>query len=241
MALVAGPAVSQNAGPVVLPPARALTQPLLAPDANAVAWVVWRDGALVPLVGPAWTQNGTVPQVSRTVSVVAGAGGFSDANWYGLGTGSDPLDFAGDFTCSVAFDPPTSLAGTPVMLGNSNTTPSIGWLAQLTGTGQGRAWNNGTFVTTVNTAQATVNVLSFGRSGGTLFAKLNLGSTVSAAATLTAATAFVARIGRFENVGLSWGAGGFIYEVLCTATAFAESPVAAQHQRVHDRLAITAW
>src|SRR5574340_1492774 len=78
-------------------------QPLIPDDAGTVSHVVFNGSSLVDRFGNSWTQNGTVPQVARSGRTPAGAGPFSDANYYSLGTGSDVLDFAGDFSACIVF------------------------------------------------------------------------------------------------------------------------------------------
>src|SRR5512137_672945 len=64
--------------------------PLIADDPGTVAHVYWNGSALVDIMGNAWTQNGTVPQVAANASPFspgnAGAGPYTSANYYQLGT-----------------------------------------------------------------------------------------------------------------------------------------------------------
>lgn len=194
---------------------------LFAPDGNTVSHVYWRGGAIVDALGNSWTMNGTVPQVSASGSVPPGAGPYSDANYYSLGSGSDVLDFAGDFTICLAFRPDTASANDVFV---SNGTAAIaGWSVQSNASSQARVNNYRSGATdssaTSNTIQAsTPNVLCAGRSGSNLLVKLNSGSTATAACgTITTGSAYAAQIGRY-NGGGSLNPDGSILEVLLTSS-----------------------
>lgn len=231
---------AQVAGPVIVPPARALTLPLLADDANTVVKVVWRNGALVDLRGNAWTQQGTVPQVSRTATTPAGAGPFTSTDYYSLGTGSDVLDFAGDFSICFVF----AFTGvTGELLANGADLVS-GYRVHALPTGLMFDTNGTSTRVRTITANApisgAVNVGCAGRAGSTQAAKLNLGTyTVTAGAQNTPGTSWIAQIGRYTNGTLAFP--GTIFEAWISTTTPSDAICTAAAQRVKQRLGITAW
>lgn len=105
------PTLVMAQGLTTSPPGGASKPKPLIPETapNLVSHVYWNGKALVDLASNVWTMNGTVPQTSlsaspfKTGSVGAGAGPFSTANYYDLGTGA-PLSFAtGDHSICVVF------------------------------------------------------------------------------------------------------------------------------------------
>lgn len=247
LALAAGPVAAQQSGPVVLPPARALTQPLLAPDANTAIHVGWRDGAMVVYRGPAWTQNGTVPQVSRTASTTAGAGPCADAAYYSQGTGNDVLDFAGDFSAYFVLAPSSAdLTGSGAIPFSNGLFTSAGFFWQWNPAGAKAYFSVNWAGAQANTQSANSpiagqpNVVCLGRSGTTIYVQLNLGSMSSTAGTtILAGTSQVARLGRYEGTGRAMT--GTLYEVVFSSTAITPELCTAAAQRVKQRLGLTAW
>jgi hypothetical protein len=212
-------------------------------DAGTVAHVYFDGAQLIDTKGNAWTQNGTVPQNQPTPlypdgfagAQRKGAGIYSTANYYQLGSGSDVLDFAGGFTVCVAFVPgPAGSAETLVADGAYNfagyyvTMQPAGSVALVT--------SDGPSSNTVSTSGAVavlggVNVACAGRAGTTQYVKLNLGTTASAAGakTATAPTA-PARIGRRSD-GNDNPFLGTIIEVWATSTPWDEANVVAIQKR----------
>lgn len=223
---------------------RALTLPLLADDVNTVAHVVWRDGALVDLRGNAWTMNGTVPQVARTASMVAGAGPFTDVDFYSLGGGSDLLDFAGDFSGYIVFSHPSTLSS--VLLSNGTVTVDGYYLDHdAAGTGSVRLIFNTAGIASVISVTGmvigAVNLVCFGRSGATGTLKLNLGTyTTGPAGTITPATTTPFRLGRYSITGLADAVDTY-YEFGASTSPPSDAACTAAAQRVKQRLGITAW
>jgi hypothetical protein len=97
-------------------------------DPNIVAHVYWNGTQLVDTKGNSWTQNGTVPQVTANPFTTTryGAGPFSDANTYQLGTGVDVLDLNGDMTVCVVYTDTVATGTTHVSNGDYGGSGS-GW------------------------------------------------------------------------------------------------------------------
>ena len=98
-----------------------------------MAHVYFNGSQLVDKYGNAWTQNGTVPQVARRGRIPAGAGAFSDANYYSLGTGNDVLDFAGDFSACIVFTATDVAAPVKVLFSNGASSVAGYYLQQAAG------------------------------------------------------------------------------------------------------------
>lgn len=225
------------------------TGPLIADDASTVAHVMWNGTALVDTFGNSWTQNGTVPQVSKSGKTPAGAGPFSDANYYSLGTGNDVLDFAGDFSVAVVWTATGLTDASEVLLVNGVSGASgAGWRIFA-------RHNTGDVIcdtfaaasaitrsqTTPNNIKAAVNVICFGRSGTNQIAKCNLNAAITTAGTKTVVgTSQIAKIGRDEPA-LNSAGESTIHEVWATSTAASDALFTAIANRVKARAAVTAW
>jgi hypothetical protein len=212
---------------------------------SAVAHVWWRDGALRDRAGNAWTMAGTVPQVARAATTPAGAGPFSTANYYGLGAGSDVLDFTGNFSVCVVYSY-QNLAAAQMTLVSAGNWNVAGWYLL--------AYNSGgvSFATNTTGAESAVaplngaiagavNVACGGRAGATLYAKTNLGSIISGAAgTITPATALPTRIG-YGNGTTDAAVNTTIHEVWVSSTTPSDALFTSAAQSVKAKLGITAW
>jgi hypothetical protein len=213
--------------------------PLITEDANTVAHVYWNGTALTDTKGNAWTMNGTVPQVTANPFTTTryGAGPFSDSNYYSLGTGSDVLDFAGDFTCHLVFNPTTlDAANARRLLVNASTSTGYALTVRSTAASQveftvfraGPASATATIATAPTIAGP--NVVSIGRSGNTNSIKMNLSATGTSTAAMDQDSATVAKIG---SLGTSTRAfDGTIYEVICSSSPFVEATVVSTQQKV---------
>lgn len=230
-------------GPLVTT-VRALTRPLLDDDAGTVAHVVWRDGQLVDTRGNAWTQNGTVPQVARTAGLPAGAGPFSDANYYTLGTGSDVLDFAGDFSACLVMIQAATFAATTVMMNGAyyasgwwiNTdaaTHSYAFIQSVPGMAYSK-YGNAALI------DGAVNVLCFGRAGLTGLYKLNLHVLATVAVpSITPGSSYPVYLG-VNSPGIE-GFNGTILEAWFSTATPSDTLFTALMQQVKQRLGITEW
>lgn len=227
----------QQHGTVI--PAAGYQGPVIPDDAGTVAHLTWTGSQLVDLKGTvAWTMQGTVPQITKSGRTPPGAGAFSDTNYY-VGPTNDALDFTGDYNChAIAYA--NSIANTPVVVGNSNGTPNTGWLLQFNTGFVASLWSNTTMTSTVTTTAAgRISAISWGRASGSHYVKMNLGTTASAVAAITAATSNAVKVGRWELTGLALN--GAIYEIMCSSVAFSESVAVGVQQRIKNRLGITAW
>jgi hypothetical protein len=230
--------VRQSQGTLV--PITGFQGPLIADDANTVCHAYFDGVAIRDTKGCAWTMNGTVPQVSRNGKTPGGGGVFSDSNFYALGTGSDGLDFAGDFSvCIVATGAATA---TRVMTQNTNGS-SQGYSLQTEAGRKCRitTWPAGLSADTGNaTAAGEVFACCVGRGDGKIRSKLNLGALVEVTSNVqTPAAANAAQIGKWPTAGFPWD--GLIYEVWFSSTPATDANFTAIQQRVKLRAQITAW
>ncbi len=163
--------------------------------------------------GLSWVTNGSPPAVASTAlpttASTGAAGPFSDANYYSQGTGSDALDSTGDRFGCVAFVP-VDTSG-QVLFQNGGASATAGHFVAVTtttGTFYFRSMNpTAVSATTANGATTGgFNVACWWRTGTSISAKLNLGTTATnaAAGTEVAGTAYTAKIGRYESSGTAF-------------------------------------
>lgn len=242
------PAIGQ-AGPGIGPPGHYSGGPLILDDAGTVAHVTWNGSALVDSFGNSWTQNGTVPQVGKAGKTPAGAGPFSDVNYYSLGTGNDVLDFAGDFTVAVVWSATALTDDAECFIANGVFGASgAGWRvlaryvsADLLFDTYSAASGLTRSATAAGAAQLGLNVICVGRSGTNQIAKCNLSAATTTAGTKTVVgTSQIAKIGRDEGAGGSAGQS-IIREVWASSTAISDALATSIANRVKTRAAVTAW
>jgi hypothetical protein len=234
--------------PGSLIPCVGFSGPLIADDPNTVSHVTWNGSALVDSKGNAWTMNGTVPQVAKSGKTPAGAGPFSDANYYARsGPASDNLDFTGDFSVCAVVTPTAADITTPFAIFVANGAVSQeGYFAQwfTGGTLSGvTSWsgNNGSAQTVTTTAAGRLSVVCFGRAGTTVYSKLNLGAIATATGTtITAGTTQQATLGRYLSATGRYMTGT-LHEVWFSTTTPSDALFTAIMQRVKLRAQITAW
>lgn len=215
---------------------------LILDDPGTVAHVYFDGAAIRDSSGNAWSMQGTVPQVAKSGFTPAGAGPFSDSAFYTLGTGSDVLDFSGDFSACIVWSPSTTNA-TRALAANG-TYNTAGWIvsdSQRLYVSQ----SGGVSSTAVggNPANGTMSVTCFGQASGRAVLKQNLGSYLQAAGTvtITPATSVRAQIGRYEAGGAGRNASGIIYEAWFSTTTPSDALFTAIMQRAKLRAGITAW
>lgn len=210
-------------------------RPLITSDVNTVAHVWWDGIRIRDTRGNGWSMTGTVPQVAKLPPVPAGSGPYTTSAYYSLGSGPDVLDFTGDFTVCVVFV--GSPTGSTWIVGDSNGSTN-GWRGPVGNGCIARTWPGSVTVNGGATVAGEVNVCCVGRSGTTLYAKLNLSaSAAQAGATVAVDAATPATIG--------WVAGAAmdrtIYEVWATTTTPSDALCTAVANEVKTKLAITAW
>lgn len=221
---------------------KAPPRPLIADDAGTAAHVWWRNGRLYDVKGNTWTTNGTVPMVARSGKTPAGAGSFSDANYYSLGAGNDALDFAGDCTIVCVFLAPASVANQPVFFANGDGSAATGYFGHLNATGNLRFGYAPSLALATANAQVAgaVNVACIGYGGGQTRAKLNLGAMASSTvAHWAAATTVAAQLGRYTSATFAFGST--IYELWASSTAMTDALATSIANRVKSKAGITAW
>ena len=208
---------------------------LITEDANTVAHVYWNGTALVDTKGNAWAMAGTVPQVTANPFTTTryGAGPFSAANYYSLGTGTDVLDITGDMTGCIVTRLPDTGSGYKALLLNGSLGSSSGWAVEMTSdTGYFKFSTYGAATSTTgstsNPVASTGKVVlvgCFGRNGDNQYAKANLTGTVT-----NAGTKQVAGSGIVANIGGLFD--GTMYEVYITTSPFVEATVVEIIQKV---------
>lgn len=188
--------------------------PFFPNDANTVLHLIGNAYNGTTWAGPfgAMTTNGAVSFSDAFVPnpglVRAGAGPFSGANYYSLGTGSDVLDFTGDFTACFVYTGNVAM-NDGILAEDSDGTSGYYIDSRLgrVGLGPSITFFSGGVGTTVGGALVSqeppgaANILCVGRAGATGYLKVN-GLTTSSgpAGTIAAATAAVARLGlNFNN------------------------------------------
>ncbi|MFA6118117.1 MAG: hypothetical protein WC729_29290 [Sphingomonas sp.] len=184
--------------------------------------------------GLAWTHNGTVPRVTQSNlypegfgAKHAGLNGWSAANYLSLGAGPDVLDFTGDGTICVIFNPPANNAQYFIANGGTNK----GGYALQTSCydscpGPVKALFNDypasgavQIFATANTTTAGVDtVICGGRSGTDVNLKMNDGAVANGALNHAAAvgTTVTALVGR--NTSGTVLSDGTFKEIFFTST-----------------------
>ena len=230
---VTAPRVTASGGKVLASFPLVTSGPLIVEDANTVAHVYWNGTALVDSKGNAWTENGTVPQVTANPFTTTryGAGPFSAANYYSSATA--PIGFPGDFTvCAVVDNPGSNLV---IAYKGAYGASGSGWVlfswtssrVQLATYGPGST--SAAAVASVNFSYGAVNVICGGRSGTNIYAKVNGGTTGTAASAPVTEGTPSAQIGAGAGLGVFTGT---IYEVYATTTPWSEATVTAIQQKV---------
>ena len=224
----ASPAISKRASPL---------RTLFAGDANTVAHVYFDGAQLRDAKGNAWAMTGAVPQVVTAPPLPAGAGPFTAAAHYSLGSGPDALDFTGDWSACFVFKP---ASGATQMLVYNADGVATGFQIYISGdnfwvqTEDGSGHQMGGGVITLN----EVNVACVGRSGAMLLAKLNAIPTNTApGGTQTAAANVTATLGSVSTLPVQ----GVIYEAWFSTTPASDALFTSAVQAVKARLGITAW
>ena len=223
--------------------------PVLADDANTVVHATWNGTALSDSYGNSWTKVGTPAQVTASPfypsgfsgSARAGSGPYANGDYYKLGTGSDVMDFAGDFSACFLFRNLGEDANGKVF--SDGAYEAGGYYLQVGTNADMYAVFSGSGTSSVLTHTGGIGLMTFnlwciGRSGNNFYSKLNGGTTqTSTFATYTAATAKIATIGNYSDLG--YPLYGEMYEVWATTTAWDETTMAGVQRRVLGLVADT--
>ena len=211
---------------------------LIDPDANTVAHVIWRNGALVDLKGNAWTMGGTVPQVAASGATPPGAGPFSIANYYQLGSGADVMDLS-QFTVVVVANLTSAANPFQTAIVNSNLTNNGFFVVYNPTTPTLRAYvsYSQSVVTLVPTTLGAVRAAMIGRSGSVTYARNSDGPTAIGSTTFTQDPGTgVARIGSIPGGNAFIGT---IYEIYVTSTPPSTALFASIVAQVSNRIGQT--
>lgn len=205
---------------------------LPGPTSDTADLLLWGASATrSDMQGDVPVMNGTVPLVTTSPLFAKGSGAgrrfvgpFSTANYFRWQSAT-PMQFTGDHTICVAYVRNSATSNFLHMIDAGATT---GWYFQDTaGTVSYREVSNSVdkgATITATTAPGAFNVLCGGRTGTTIYAKLN-GSTTAA----TTGAAIPLSYPTDMYVGEWSGAVpllGYVYEVWATTTAWSEASVA---------------
>lgn len=221
--------------------------PLFLDDANTVAHLTWNGVSLVDSRGNAWSMHATVPQIAKGGKTPAGAGPYSSSNYYTLGSGSDVIDFTGNFTACFAFQsnvhPATSnfglfsdhidnVGGWGIYLGSSDA-PAL----YFHRSGANSVVTDSTYAITVGSP----SVICVGRTGTTGALQLNAYAyKTGSSGAITAGTTATAGFSGWWS-GNPGTANAYMYEAWFTSTAPSSALFAAYIARAKAKLGITAW
>jgi hypothetical protein len=206
MPAIPGPLISDD--PVVL-------GRLGLAKSQVVGHVYWDGTRLIDSIGNNWVMNGTVPMVQGDTAsgTPAGAGPFSDTNYYSL-PGSALSGSANGFMIVCVFSM-SSISGTQTICTENNAGHTNGYWAQV-GTGTPSMVLAGTPVQApVNASLGQISVLAFSRTGvgnNNIIRASTSPTTALASAGFVAEVAAGAFLGRFNGAGQPFNAG-VIYEV----------------------------
>lgn len=221
------------------------TGPVIEDDSGVLAHVTWNGTALVDSVsGNSWTQNGTVPQVTTSPlypsgfsgSARAGAGPYTAANYYQLGTGSDVLDVTTFSFCIVYNTNVDTSGGVLASDGQSNTS---GWYLQQNGSGQivFRMCKSGSCGAATGTLITIggIGVVCAGYDTSTVYVKNNLEAIVTTAFSGGVSNTTQALIlGQYSVSSLPFN--GTLYEFYATTTTPSDSLFTKIQNRVFSHL-----
>jgi hypothetical protein len=204
--------------------------PALSEDAGTTTHLYWDGSALQDTHANAWTMSGTVPQTAPGVSPFApgkaGAGPYSAANNYAA-TDLTLGEWAGDWSVTVVFKP-TSLATVYPLASKRSVGGTAGWQLRVDGssnTAQGLYYSGGAVLVGApgSVVMNGVNVFTFGKSGGTCYARLNGGAAGSSACgAMDAAASTPTQIGYYPGGGQA-ATTTTIYEVLASTTPYSDA------------------
>lgn len=205
---------------------------LMNDDPSTISHVRWNGSQMIPVVGAAWTMNGTVPQVAKSGKRPAGAGPYSDTNYYSV-TQANP---SADFSTCIAFIPAsasfTVITDVGAVSGGYRIEHGLNLTVQMTAPGVDSV------AAPVASVASAVNVLCAGRTGGTAAIKLNLGVYTTKAIAMAQGNGET-RLGRSRGAGGAYP--GTILEVWYASTTPSDALFTEIAQRVKLRAGITAW
>jgi hypothetical protein len=197
--------------------------PLFAERAGTVSHVYWNGSALVDTVGGnSWSMTGTVPQVTEPTQAPPSAGPYGAAQYYDGGTSL--MEFGGDWSVTMMLKSTTT--GTQVVMGKQNTAQTNGWSCYLGNPNSQCQIHDGAIRTTTTGGALLANtptVVTFGKSGGNCYIKLNLNATGTiACGTMTAASSDGVRLGR-TGLNALYATATTIYEVIGATEAYSDT------------------
>jgi hypothetical protein len=215
-----------------------MSSPIIPDDGNTVAHIWVNGGTLIDTKGNTWASHGSVPfNAPATVfgRSVEGIGPFSDSDYFTLGTGSDVIDFSGDFTATfiVAGLPPAGNTRYFFCNGGMQGRGEGGYaVGANNSSAEWRVLMNEFSNSTYNSppVSSSPNIISIGRSGGFGFMKVGAGTELSISGWVPSVSTLVATIGRPSRVidnGYSWA--GQVYEAHFSTSAWSSSAVTARH------------
>ncbi len=214
---------------------------LIDPTPETVCHVRWNGTALVQSScgGLTWAAAGSPTQVAGSGRTPPGASGWAIGTYYSLGTGSDVLDFTGDFTSISVFTPAANNNGVLISPGSG----FAGWAAQVQSTPNARitafrAGGTENVVTLNAYVNGAPNVLCAGRTGTSLAIKLNEGAyRTTVAGEITPATSQSSHIGRLQSGANPFN--GVIHELWFSTATPSDAACSALIATAKARLGVT--
>lgn len=204
----------------------------------ALSVYLWNGSLVRPDIDETFTMVGTVPIQTQSGLYPKGygfekpwVGPFSATNYF-QAPNNTLGEWTGDWSVTVVFRP-TSFGTTQILTGKSNGTSTAGWSCYLASNGLVGAFvYDGALKQPGGTGTAilnAVNVLTCGRSGGTVYARVNAGTpgTVGSVGTMTSAATQPLYVG--NSLAGSPATTTTIYEIYGSTAAYNEATVTELH------------
>jgi hypothetical protein len=193
-------------------------------------------------VGPVWTSNGTPVEVPGTIYpfLPEGVGPLTDSNYYDLAT-SNVLNFTGDFTMAIIFNPGV-WSGTGQVIFNNGVYSASGLIVErvtnaILTVNYSQADGGVAFAQCNSVASNVTNVLVFGRSGLHNYAILNgVAQTGSDNTEITAGTG-QSTLGNYLPPSPGLDSNSIIYELWASTDTPTPASLAAIYNAIHNNLA----
>ncbi len=220
-------------------------EPMIRARGGAVCRLTFAGGQAIDPFN-VWTRVGSpgAPGLATGAGVREGAGPFTDSDYWQLGAGPDPLDFAGNFSGAVVFMMVAALAAEQALFSNGHPNQN-GYYASLNSAPEGAlvTSQSGALQAAIGAAALSFNVphvVCFGRSDGMIYVKQDLQAIASSVTSgQTPAVAVPARLGRHDAAGSAF-ASGYILELWLSTQPASDALFAAIANDVKATLG-TTW
>lgn len=218
-------------------------KPILSDDANTVSHLYFDKDGWHDTKSVTWATQGSPAAVAKNGSIPWGEASSGSA-YRKLGTGSDVLDFAGDFTGVIIFNPGANTQGF-IFTNGANTTAGYGVALNTLSDTRLYFWASGSSYmrsTGGPVIANTVNVVCFGRASGTAWLVWNGGTAQTGSITnaITPATGVVAAYSQAIG-GVLGGMAFTLHETWFSTTTPTAEVCSNAASQVKSKLGITAW